>query len=75
MTEVDFMANNKVLGYGMGPTLENQGILYAPFPTEAISNFCLPTEDVAKELVGEIIKKFDENTGFTKYIIELALVW
>lgn len=35
----------------------------------------MPTKEVGTEILEKIMKKFDETTGFIKYIVELKLCW
>lgn len=45
------MPNSDVMGWGLNPTIENPGKLYAAFPTEAMGKLCLPTKEVGMEIL------------------------
>jgi len=75
INEVDFMPNDDEKGWGVSPTIENPGTLYAAFPTTAQANICLPTKEVGEEILKKMLKKFDETTGMVKYLVELELCW
>lgn len=51
MEKVDYMANSDVVGWGLNPSVESPGELYAAFPTEPIGKLCLPTKEVGVEIL------------------------
>jgi len=75
MTDVEFMPNDKVLGFGISPTIEKPGSIPAVFPTKPLARICMPTKEVGKEILDKMMIEFDKTTGFVKYLVELGEVW
>jgi len=71
-TKVDFLKNEDE----QGDPITNS--LFALYPTKKyqyVDTLCLPTEEAAKDVFTEMVKKLDESTGMVKYLVQLGECW